>query len=506
MKGGFLVLDFGSQYTQLIARRLRELGVYSELLPFDVSTDEIKEKEPAGIILSGGPSSVTDVDAPKRDVAELESIAPILGICYGMQLIAQQYGGKVVPSDKREYGLNTVEWTKSIEGVPSNQQVWMSHGDVIESVPESFEVLGETDHHPAAMSCDRVMGLQFHPEVSHTDHGMDVLKQYVFDMCHAKADWDSPHIAEHLIDEIKKAIPEGEDVLCALSGGVDSTVVGTLLTQALGADRVHCVFVDNGLLRKNEFTEVLGVYNELGLNVHGVDASDLFLEKLAGVDDPEAKRKIIGHSFIDVFKSEIAEDSKIKWLAQGTLYPDVIESVSLRGTNVTIKSHHNVGGLPKNLGLKLVEPLRELFKDEVRALGEQLGIPTSALWRHPFPGPGLAIRVLGAVDKETLDTLRDVDDIFVRGLREEGLYDKIWQAFCVLLPVRSVGVQGDGRTYDKVVALRAVTSKDGMTADWFDFPTAFLRRISNRITNEVKGINRVVYDVTSKPPGTIEWE
>ncbi|MCB0422563.1 MAG: glutamine-hydrolyzing GMP synthase, partial [Bdellovibrionales bacterium] len=334
MLGGFLVLDFGSQYTQLIARRLREFGVYSELLPYDIDLKVIQEKKPAGIILSGGPSSVTAADSPQRSIAELEGIAPVLGICYGMQLMAHQYGGTVVPAQKREYGLNTVEWSKAINNVPRHQKVWMSHGDVIEDIPKGFQVIGMTDNHPAAMKSSNLLGFQFHPEVSHTEFGEEVLRYFVFDMCQAQAEWDSPHIAEHLIDLIRETVPENENVLCALSGGVDSTVVGTLLTRALGSERVHCVFVDNGLLRKNEFSEVLALYKQLGLNVHGVDASEHFLQKLAHVEDPEAKRKIIGHTFIEVFKKEIAEDSQIAWLAQGTLYPDVIESVSLRGTNV----------------------------------------------------------------------------------------------------------------------------------------------------------------------------
>ncbi|MCB0391946.1 MAG: glutamine-hydrolyzing GMP synthase [Bdellovibrionales bacterium] len=507
MNSTFLVLDFGSQYTQLIARRLREFHVYSEILPFDASLAEIKAKKPKGIIISGGPSSVSDSESPKRDTKELAQIAPLLGICYGMQLIAQNFGGRVLPSGGREYGLNFINWTNAIGDVAQNQKVWMSHGDVVEVPPLGFEVIATSeDNHIAAMQGPNILALQFHPEVSHTEQGMDVLRHFVFNFCEAEADWQPKSIAEHLIEEIREKVPVDEKVLCALSGGVDSTVVATLLTKALDPEHVHCVFVDTGLLRKNEFEEVLAQYDKLGLNVHGVNAKKYFFKKLANVVDPEEKRKIIGHAFIDTFKHTISKLEPMQWLAQGTLYPDVIESVSLRGTNVTIKSHHNVGGLPENLDLKLIEPLRELFKDEVRSIGRQLGIPEPALQRHPFPGPGLAIRIIGDVNDENVALLQECDDIYIRSLREEGLYDKIWQAFCVLLPIQTVGVQGDSRTYEKVLALRAVTSSDGMTADWFSFNESFMRKLSNRITNEVSGINRVVYDVTSKPPGTIEWE
>lgn len=508
MKNGFLVLDFGSQYTQLIARRLRELDVYSELLLYDTPIEVIREKEPRGIILSGGPSSVFDKDSPTIDVKPLMEIAPVLGICYGMQLLSHQLGGKVSPSNRREYGSNRIEWKSAVtKDLPELQKVWMSHGDVVEKLPDGFSLWASSSGgHPAAIKSDRAWAFQFHPEVSHTEKGLELLKSFAFDLCGAKADWKASYIADHLMQDIRNLVPKEEKVLCALSGGVDSTVVGTLLTKALGADRVHCVFVDTGLLRKNEYEDVLKIYDELGLNVHGSRAEDLFLKRLAGVEEPEQKRKIIGHAFIDVFKQEIAKLGKIEWLAQGTLYPDVIESVSPRGTSVTIKSHHNVGGLPKDLNLKLVEPLRELFKDEVRALGEQLGIPRPILWRHPFPGPGLGIRIMGEINKEDLETLKEADAIYIQALKDSGLYDEIWQAFCVLLPVKTVGVQGDSRTYEKVIAIRAVTSQDGMTADWYDFPAGFLKEVSNRITNEVRGVNRVVYDVTSKPPGTIEWE
>lgn len=512
MEGGFLVLDFGSQYTQLIARRLRELNVYSELLPYDMALEEIKNRRPKGIILSGGPSSVNDPRAPSRSVQDLLEIAPVLGVCYGMQLLAHQLGGQVESTERREYGLNAIRWDSSWSAVsqraiPEEQSVWMSHGDIVVQVPPGFKVVARSAFdHPAAMISSQVWAFQFHPEVSHTEQGMELLKAFVFDRCQATGNWLAPSIAEHLIEEIQNKVPEGENVLCALSGGVDSTVVGVLLTKALGSERVHCVFVDTGLLRKGEYEQVLSTYKSLGLNVKGIDASSTFLSRLKGVVDPEKKRKIIGHTFIDVFKEAIGGIGPMDWLAQGTLYPDVIESISLRGTSVTIKSHHNVGGLPKDLDLKLVEPLRELFKDEVRAIGEEMGIPNPVLWRHPFPGPGLAIRILDEVTQEHLDILKEADHIYTEELKAKGLYDKIWQAFCVLLPVKTVGVQGDSRTYERVIAIRAVTSSDGMTADWFSFPVDFLRHLSNRITNEVRGVNRVVYDVTSKPPGTIEWE
>lgn len=508
VQGGFVILDFGSQYTQLIARRLREFEVFSEIVPFDLSLQEIEARKPKGIILSGGPSSVLETGAPLRDVRELIGVAPVLGICYGMQLLAKQLGGEVESAHRREYGLNQVDWVNPLSPqVPKSQKVWMSHGDVVAKVPFGFEVIAKSSFdHPAAMVGPRVWALQFHPEVSHTQNGNDLLKQFVFKFCGAQPNWVANRIADHLIEDIQQKVPKNERVLCALSGGVDSTVVGTLITRALGRERVSCVFVDTGLLRQNEFEEVMALYNELGLNVNGVKADADFLGALKDVEDPERKRKIIGHTFIDVFKREIKKLGHIEWLAQGTLYPDVIESVSPRGTSVTIKSHHNVGGLPKDLDLKLLEPVRELFKDEVRELGEQLGLPPKFLWRHPFPGPGLAIRILGAVNKEDLDLLRKADAIYIEELRKANLYGEIWQAFSVLLPIRTVGVQGDGRTYDRVLGLRAVTSNDGMTADWFDFPPAFMRSLSGRITNEVRGINRVVYDVTSKPPGTIEWE
>jgi GMP synthase (glutamine-hydrolyzing), C-terminal domain or B subunit/GMP synthase (glutamine-hydrolyzing), N-terminal domain or A subunit len=503
----FIILDFGSQFTQLIARRLRELGFYSEIHSYKYPTEEIKKKNPYGIILSGGPNSVYEEGSPQRDVQELRNISPLLGVCYGMQLLTHALGGKVAKSTYREYGLNYVTWTSVVGDVPARQKVWMSHGDVVESVPPGFQMIGMSDGgHPAAMRGDGVLALQFHPEVAHTEHGTDLLKYFAKEMCHAAAEWDAPHMLSMLQDEIRKKVGATDHVLVGLSGGVDSTVVATLLTKTLGAERVHCVFVDNGLLRKNEYESVLQNYHKIGLNVKGVDAKKEFMTELAGKEDPEAKRKTIGRVFIEIFEKSYDHSSNIKWLAQGTLYPDVIESVSSIGGSVTIKSHHNVGGLPEKMKLGLVEPVRELFKDEVRLLGAQLGLPHDMLWRHPFPGPGLAIRVIGEVTEEKLTLMKEADDVFISYLKEKGLYDKIWQAFCVLLPIKSVGVMGDGRTYDRVLALRAVTSQDGMTADWYPFEFQQLREISNRITNKVKGINRVVYDVTSKPPGTIEWE
>lgn len=504
---GFVILDFGSQFTQLIARRLRELGFYSEIHSFEYPTEEIRKKNPYGIILSGGPNSVYEAGSPQRNVAELRNISPVMGVCYGMQLLTHQLGGKVTRAEHREYGLNYVTWSSPVEGVPERQKVWMSHGDVVEKAPEGFQIIANSDgHHPAAMQGPGVLAVQFHPEVAHTDHGMDLLKYFAQGMCQAPADWDAPHIKDILIKEAQDKVGPTDHVLVGLSGGVDSTVVATLLTKALGAERVHCVFVDNGLLRKNEYEGVLESYHRIGLNVRGVDASEEFLSALKGKSDPEEKRKTIGRIFIEVFDKSYDHKLPIKWLAQGTLYPDVIESVSSVGGSVTIKSHHNVGGLPEKMKLGLVEPVRELFKDEVRALGAQLGLPKEMLWRHPFPGPGLAIRVLGEVTKEKLQILKEADDVYISELRRRGLYEKIWQAFCVLLPVKTVGVQGDSRTYDHVLALRAVTSSDGMTADWYPFEFQFLREVSNLITNKVKGVNRVVYDVTSKPPGTIEWE
>jgi len=508
---GFLVLDFGSQLTQLIARRLRELQFYSEIHPYNLSLEKIKEMNPYGIILSGGPSSVYENESPKRDVKALIEIAPVLGICYGMQLLAHQLGGKVEKSMHREYGFQFVDWTKPFGQYPLRQKVWMSHGDVVKEIPHGFELVATTENHPAAMKSDRVWGLQFHPEVAHTEHGLEILRSFAMDLCKAKPEWTGPHIVEHLKALVREQV-QNDHVLVGLSGGVDSSVVATLLTKTLGAEKVHCVFVNNGLLRKNEFEEVKAQYQKVGLNVFSVDASREFLSALKGVCDPEQKRKIIGRVFIETFEKaalELKEKTKvsIKWLGQGTLYPDVIESISFSGgPSQTIKSHHNVGGLPEKMKMGLVEPVRELFKDEVRLLGRELELPEEMIMRHPFPGPGLGIRILDEVNEENLRLVREADAIFIQKLKEHRLYHKIWQAFCVLLPVRTVGVQGDGRTYDKVLSLRAVTSLDGMTADWYPFEFEFLREVSNEITNKVRGISRVVYDVTSKPPATIEWE
>jgi GMP synthase (glutamine-hydrolysing) len=505
------ILDFGSQYTQLIARRLREMGIYSEIFPYHYTLDSLKKFSPKGIILSGGPSSVDEEGAPYRKISELIEIAPILGICYGMQLIAKDLGGKVTPSNKREYGMTYLKWEDQSVFENETQMVWMSHGDTVEELPKGFKVLAKT--HSGAMAAvlgsvngKHILALQFHPEVSHTQNGEHLLGKFAFEMCGIKATWSPQNILAEISQKVKAKVPDGNHVLCALSGGVDSTVVGVLLTRILGPERVDCVFVNNGLLRKNEYEEVLEIYKSLGLNVTGIDAEENFLTALKGVTEPEKKRKIIGNKFIEVFETFLKSKDHVQWLAQGTLYPDVIESVSPNGSSVTIKTHHNVGGLPEKMKLKLVEPLRELFKDEVRAIGAELGIPKDILGRHPFPGPGLAVRILGEVTKENLEILRDCDAIFIEELKSNGIYNQIWQAFSVLLPIRSVGVQGDSRSYEKSLALRAVTSKDGMTADWFDFSHDFLKKVSGRITNEVRKVNRVVYDITSKPPGTIEWE
>lgn len=503
---GVIILDFGSQYTQLIARRLRELNVYSQILPYDTSLEKLKGLSPKGIILSGGPHSVYDDKAPKRELSELMDLAPLMGVCYGMQLLCHQLGGQVEKAELKEYGLAQVDWKKPVAGL-SKQSVWMSHGDVLVEPPEGVQVHAYSENgHPAVVSGDGFFAVQFHPEVVHTEQGTELLKYFIFDQAKVESNWSSDQIFSRIEKKVKQVVKPDDHVLCALSGGVDSMVVAVLLNRILGKDKVHCVFVDTGLLRKNEFQEVQNSIKQFGLDLTAVDASTEFLSALDGVSDPEKKRKIIGHKFIDVFKNEMKNFDRIDWLAQGTLYPDVIESVSPNGQSVTIKSHHNVGGLPDNLDLQLLEPVRELFKDEVRELGKYLEISSELLNRHPFPGPGLAIRVLGAIDPDSLNTLRDADYIYVDALKSENLYDKIWQAFSVLLPVRTVGVQGDGRTYEKVLSLRAVTSVDGMTADWFEFEPAFLKRVSNKITNSVPGVNRVVYDITSKPPGTIEWE
>ncbi len=507
MTEGIVILDFGSQFTQLIARRIRELGVYSEILSYHTSLSEITKKKPLGIVLSGGPNSIYGKESPSRkDIKDLVNLAPVLGICYGMHLLAHEFGGKVSPGTVREYGRMPIEWQDS----KREQIVWMSHGDLVTQLPPGAQGLAKSKSGHWAVLQDLSVGrgfmaLQFHPEVYHTENGTEIIKKFVFEDCKAKINWHGRKLVSHLISEIQNKVGEKDKVLCALSGGVDSTVTAKLLTSALGKERVHSVFVDTGLMRYHEAQEVVDDYKEMDLPVQAILAEKEFLSELKGVDDPEKKRKIIGRVFIEVFEKATAK-TPFQYLAQGTLYPDVIESVSVYGQSVTIKSHHNVGGLPEKMGLKLVEPLRELFKDEVRALGVELGIAPRYLNRHPFPGPGLAIRILGEVTKKDLEILRLADHVFISELKSNGLYEKIWQAFVVLLPVKTVGVMGDSRTYERVAALRAVTSIDGMTADWYTFDSQFLARVSNRITNEVKGINRVVYDISSKPPATIEWE
>lgn len=507
-----LILDFGSQYTQLIARRVRELNVYCEIHPYNVPVNRFSEHPPKGIILSGGPKSVYDNDAPVLNLEYLELGIPILGICYGLQSLAHAISpDSVAKADKREFGRARIIIDNDrdlLKNVRNESVVWMSHGDHIHKMPEPYEVIAHTSNAPVAAVKHKdkpVFGVQFHPEVVHTEEGKQILKNFVSDQCGCKAVWTASSFIETEIAAIREQV--GNDkVICGLSGGVDSTVVATLIHKAIG-DQLLCIFVDNGLLRKNEFEEVLETYKKhLKLPVEGVDASELFLNNLEGTSDPEEKRVIIGNTFIDVFEKAVSKRNGFKYLAQGTLYPDVIESVSFKGPSATIKSHHNVGGLPDKMNLKLIEPVRELFKDEVRNVGRELGIPENFIRRHPFPGPGMGIRVLGNLTREKLQLLREADAIFIQSLRDHKLYDKVWQALAVLLPVQSVGVMGDERTYEYTVALRAVTSIDGMTADWAHLPYEFLAEVSNRIINEVRGVNRVVYDISSKPPATIEWE
>lgn len=504
-----LVLDFGSQYTQLIARRIREIGVYCEVHPYTAGV-EITEGL-RGVVLSGSPRSVHDANAPKVDFSAFLGRVPVLGICYGAQLLAYAFGGAVERSAKREYGraelCGTTEGVGLGTAIRKGSVVWMSHGDTIARLPEGWRVLASTESIPiAAFSAgDNITyGVQFHPEVSHSECGLELLRAFLLEVCGCKGDWTPKAFVEQTVKELQAKL--GDDgVVLGLSGGVDSTVAAALLHRAVG-DRLTCIFVDHGLLRKGEYAQVLRQYEGMGLRVVGVDAGERFLGALKGVEDPEAKRKIIGRLFVEEFDRAAVGLKGIKWLAQGTIYPDVIESVSVNGPSVTIKSHHNVGGLPKDMALRIVEPLRLLFKDEVRRVGAELGIPAEILGRHPFPGPGLAIRILGEVTRERVLVLQEADAVYVDGLRRAGLYDKIWQAGAILLPVRSVGVMGDERTYESVVALRAVTSVDGMTADWYPIPYEVLGRISNDIINGVRGVNRVVYDVSSKPPATIEWE
>lgn len=510
MREAILILDFGGQYTQLIARRIRELGTYSEILPFNSSWEIIREHDPSGIVLSGGPQSVFSEDAPHPDPQIYDFPGPILGICYGMQLLAHHFGGSVVPSPEREYGraqIETMNASPLFEALPRQLEVWMSHGDRIESLPPGFTSIARSDTALGAMACpDRnIYGVQFHPEVAHTPQGNKILGNFLFKICGCRGDWSMGSFTRSAVARITTQIGSSR-AICGLSGGVDSTVAAILVSRAIG-DRLTCIFVDNGLLRKDEFQEVLNTFGEtLDLNVVGVDASQGFLQLLAGVEDPEKKRKIIGREFIRVFDNEAKKQDQTEFLVQGTLYPDVIESVSVKGPSAVIKSHHNVGGLPEKMRLSLVEPLRELFKDEVRGVGRELEIPEDLINRQPFPGPGLAVRIIGEVTPSRLEVLREADRIVEQEIKGAGLYTEIWQSFAILLPIKTVGVMGDGRTYENVIAIRAVHSLDGMTADWVPLPYDLLGHISNRIVNEVQGVNRVVYDISSKPPSTIEWE
>ena len=504
-----LIIDFGSQYTQLIARRVRELNVYCEIHPFNHFPEP--DKDTLGVILSGSPASVRDADAPKPDISMIKGKLPLLGVCYGAQLLANEYGGEVEGAPSREYGramLTVVDPEDALMlGVPSPTQVWMSHGDTITRLPENYKIIGSTENVKAAayhIEGEQTWGIQFHPEVYHSTDGTRILSNFVLGICGCSGTWSPDSFIETTVADLRGKL--GDDrVILGLSGGVDSSVAAMLLHKAIG-DRLTCIFVNNGLLRKNEFDDVLDSYKNMGLNVIGVDASERFYNDLKGVTDPEQKRKIIGRDFVEVFNAEAKKIENAKWLAQGTIYPDVIESCSVKGPSATIKSHHNVGGLPKEMNLKIVEPLRLLFKDEVRRVGKAMNMDQRLLGRHPFPGPGLGIRIIGEVTPEKVRILQEADAIFINGLREAGLYNQVWQAGVMLLPVQSVGVMGDERTYESCVALRAVISTDGMTADWVHLPYDFLAHTSNEIINKVRGINRVVYDISSKPPATIEWE
>ena len=509
MQEKVLILDFGSQYTQLIARRVRELFIYCEIHPYNNPPKNLSEFK--AVILSGSPFSVRAEDAPHPDLNEIKGKIPLLGVCYGAQYLAHFFGGKVSPSNNREYGRANLSFVKSedifFKEVPSDSQVWMSHADTILHLPKEAECLASTtDVENAAYKIkgETTYAIQFHPEVYHSTHGKQILENFLVDIAKVKQDWTPDSFVDMTLTELKEKVGD-DQVILGLSGGVDSSVAAMLLHQAIGK-QLNCIFVNNGLLRKNEFEQVLEQYEGMGLNIKGVNASDRFLDALDGVSDPETKRKIIGKTFIDVFDAESHLVDGVRWLGQGTIYPDVIESISVNGPSATIKSHHNVGGLPDFMKLDLVEPLRMLFKDEVRRVGKSLGMDPALLGRHPFPGPGLAIRILGEISREKVRMLQEVDSIFIQGLKKWDLYDQIWQAGAMFLPINSVGVMGDERTYENCVALRAVQSTDGMTADWVDLPYAFLQKMSNEIINNVKGVNRVVYDISSKPPATIEWE
>ncbi len=504
-----LILDFGSQYTQLIARRVRELNVYCEIHPFN--NPPAIDESIKGVILSGSPASVRDAAAPQPDLTQIKGKLPLLGVCYGAQYLAHNYGGEVEPAPSREYGraMLTVGEAENplLRDLPATTQVWMSHGDTITSIPESYKIIASTEQVKVAayaVEGEPTWAIQFHPEVYHSTDGTQLLKNFVVGICGCDPSWTSESFVEATVAELKAKLGDDKVVL-GLSGGVDSTVAGVLLNKAIGKN-LYCIFVNPGLLRKGEFEEVLESYKGMGLNVRGIDASERFLGDLDGVSDPETKRKIIGRDFVEVFNAAAHEIEDVKWLAQGTIYPDVIESCSVNGPSATIKSHHNVGGLPEEMHLQIVEPLRLLFKDEVRRVGLSMGISKSLIGRHPFPGPGLAIRILGEITKERVRILQDVDRIYINSLKSAGLYDQVWQAGAILLPVKSVGVMGDERTYESCVALRAVQSTDGMTADWVHLPYEFLANLSNEIINKVRGVNRVVYDISSKPPATIEWE
>ena len=508
-----IVLDFGAQYSQLIARRVRECGVYSQIVPFTISADEVRRIAPKGIIFSGGPASVKTPGSPRPDKDIFSLGIPILGICYGLQVMSEMLGGNVTCPEKKEYGLQNIDIDDRssvlLKDVSDHSQVWMSHGDSVDRIPEGFRVTASTPTCPYTVVENdekRFYGVQFHPEVVHSKEGMKMIRAFVLDIAKAKPDWNMGSFIDDAVEEIRRTVG-AKQVLCGLSGGVDSSVAALLIHKAIG-DQLVCVFVNNGMLRKNEAENVINLFSKhFNIRLRYADVEDAFLSALKGVTEPEAKRKIIGKLFVDTFYSEARQCGDISFLAQGTLYPDVIESKSpTGGPSSTIKSHHNVGGLPEDLKWQLLEPLKELFKDEVRALGKELGLPDELVYRHPFPGPGLGVRCIGEVTKERLDTLRDIDDIFISEIRKGGLYNQIWQALADLLPVKSVGVQGDERTYREVCTLRAVTSEDAMTADWYRMPYDVLQRAAARICNEVKGVNRVLYDITSKPPGTIEWE